>query len=180
MVGGDLTLNMDSYSCPFDAICATVGDYMGYPAQYPEMHVYEAGEYIDTVFSSMHGYIEMDSLWSSNYDVDIAAFQIFISETGWVRGYHHTSAESLTPVTISAYDKFGDPTITGDIFLGNGNTGAWLGWIYSPPSFTVYATPGTAQKDPDLMQGFLLQYCAVPLQHLPQKTPSSSHRFPGL
>jgi len=143
MVGGDLTLNMDSYSCPFDAICATVGDYMGYPAQYPEMHVYEAGEYIDTVFSSMHGYIEMDSLWSSNYDVDIAAFQIFISETGWGRGYHHTSAESLAPVTISAYDKFGDPTITGDVFLGNGNTGAWLGWIYSPPSFTVYATPGT-------------------------------------
>jgi len=144
VIGGSLTLNMNSYTCPSDAICVTALDYMGYPTQYPEMYVYDGGGgFIGDDSSHIHGYMEVGSLPAGSYDVDIVAYQVFISESGWARGFHQTSAVGFSPVTISVLDISGDPSIYADIYLGNGRTEAWVGWIHTPPSFYVYATPGT-------------------------------------
>jgi hypothetical protein len=142
--GGDLTLSVDSYSCPADAICATVFDHSGLPLVYPDLHVYTTGgSKVDRFTSMMGGYVESDSLSPGTYNVDLTGANTFISESGWSLGYQTASAESLPRVGIRAKDRFGISTIAGEVWLRSGETNDWVGWFLEGDPLLVYATPGT-------------------------------------
>jgi len=142
--GGDLTLSVDSYSCPADAICATVFDHSGVPLVYPDLHVYNSGgNKVSYTNSVMGGYVESDSLSPGTYDVDLTGTSTFITKTGWSLGYQTASAESLPAFVIRARDRFGSQTIDGEVWLRSGETNDWVGWFLAGNNLTVYATPGT-------------------------------------
>jgi len=142
--GGSLTLNVDTYTCPADAICAVVKDHAGGPIVSPALNLYPSGGgYIFPIWSSIAGYIEAGGLSPDTYDVDILGTGVFISASGWGLGYHTISAEPLAATTISALDILGNPTIDGRVMFSNGRSSGGLGTFDQPDSLTVYATPGT-------------------------------------
>jgi C1A family cysteine protease len=142
-VGGNLTINMDSYSCPAGSICATVSDHWGYPLENPSFHVYDGSVKVDETYSEMGGYVESNTLLAGTYDVDIVGYATFITETGWSLGYNSASAVSLPAVVIYAYDIAGNPTLRADITIRKGGTIEFIGNVIEANPQTVYVTPGT-------------------------------------